>query len=259
MRFLLLLLIPYGTLVFGQINRLQLDEEILTFMQLHENDDTASIAIGSVGNGRLEHGKLMPYKGNNFIYFDRESYLEGRAFLHGDVRATLIKMYDSLHTAIPNRYFTLMECSHQDGGELFPHKTHQNGLSVDFMMPLRRNGKAFYELDTLGAKHYALNFDDNGNYTNDPSVSIDFNLVAFQILLMDKLAKERGMHVQKVIVKIELKDELFESEYGKILKESDIYIVQGLTPLINALHDDHFHIDFGFVFPSTPAAKPQKD
>lgn len=256
MRILIGLFILINTNGFTQDNRSNVSDEIEVYMQLHPDNDTASKAIGTVGNGSLKQGKLIPYKGENFIYFDRRSYLEGRAFLHGDVRATLLKMYDSLSTALPNRYFTVMECANQNGGELFPHKTHQNGLSVDFMMPLIRYDKPYYGLDTLGINHYALNFNDQGNYTADETIKIDFNTVAHQILLLDKFARERGLHVQKVILKIELKDELFSTKFGKVLKNSDIYFVQGLSPAINALHDDHFHIDFGFVFPSTPAAKP---
>jgi len=52
------------------------------------------------------------------------------------------------------------------------------------------------------------------------------------------------MKIAKVIIKIEYKDELFATEYGQKLKKSGIYIVKGLTKLINALHDEHYHIDF---------------
>ncbi len=237
-------------------NRLTVDYEVQEYMQLKAGDNSESVAKGKVSNGSLENGKLLPYKGPNFIYFDRQSYLEGRAFLHGDVRTALLAMYDSLNTALPNRYFCVMECSNEHGGELFPHRTHQNGLSVDFMMPLIKNGKPYYGLDTLGAKHYTLNFDDKGKYTRDPEISIDFNLVARQILLLDYFARQRGMNIFKVIIKIELKDDLFATPYGKILKEKDIYVVQGLSPLINALHDDHFHIDFGFTYPKK---KPEQN
>ena len=123
------------------------------------------------------------------------------------------------------------------------------------MMPLIKNNKPYYALDTIGATHYALNFDDDGKYTRDPSVSIDFNLVARKILLLDYFARQNGLNIFKVIIKIELKDELFATEYGKLLKASDIYVVQGLSPLINALHDDHFHIDFGHTYSKTPQAE----
>tara|TARA_B110000037_G_scaffold26795_1_gene31547 strand:+ start:12427 stop:13263 length:837 start_codon:yes stop_codon:yes gene_type:complete len=235
--------------------RLRVDYEIMEYMQLKSNDDTASASIGTVGNGTLKHAKLMPYKGKNFIYFDRESYLAGRGFLHGLVRSTVLTTYDSLSRALPHRYFNIMECSNEDGGEMFPHKTHQNGMSIDFMMPLLQNNKPYYGLDTIGAAHYLLNFDDEGKYSRDPSISIDFNLVARKILLISYFARQFGLNVTKVIIKIELKDELFATEYGQLLKASDIYVVQGLSPLINALHDDHFHLDFGFSYTRTPQAE----
>lgn len=250
----LILLIPFG--LFSQnSNRLEVDSLIRAYMLEKSSDDTASIAHGTVGNGTLEHGKLVPYKGENFMYFDRDSYLEGRAFLHGSALKSTLNMYDSLRALMPNRYFNIMECSNEEGGELFPHRTHQNGLSIDFMMPLIKDGKPYYALDTLGAKHYTLNFDDDGKYTRDKSVEIDFNLMARQIVLLDYFARIEGLNVAKVILKIELKDELYNTEYGKILKERDIYVVQGLSPLINSLHDDHFHIDFEFTYPRTPAAE----
>ena len=47
--------------------------------------------------------------------------------------------------------------------------------------------------------------------------------------------------------KLELKDELYTCEYGEALKASGIYIVKSLTPSINQLHDEHYHIDFGYI------------
>jgi penicillin-insensitive murein endopeptidase len=236
-------------------DRLRVDYEIMEYMQLKSNNDTVSAAIGTVGNGTLKHAKLMPYKGENFIYFDRDSYLAGRAFLHGSVRNSVLTTYDSLHKALPHRYFNIMECSNENGGEMFPHKTHQNGMSIDFMMPLLKDDKPYYALDTIGTEHYMLSFDDDGEYSRDSTVSIDFNLVARQILLLDYFARQSGLNIFKVIIKIELKDELFATEYGKLLKASDIYVVQGLSPLINSLHDEHFHIDFGFTYNKTPQAQ----
>jgi penicillin-insensitive murein endopeptidase len=200
----------------------------------------------------------VPYKGANFIYFDRDSYLEGRAFLHGLVLESLLHSYDSLGQVLPHRYFNVMECSHELGGELFPHKTHQNGLSIDLMMPLVQYEKPYYGLDTLGIEHYALSFNDRGQYEKDPSISIDFDLVARQLLLLDYFARQNGLNITKVIIKIELKDELFATRYGKILKQKGIYVVQGLSPLINELHDDHFHVDFGYTLTKTdPAQKSE--
>lgn len=137
-----------------------------------------------------------------------------------------------------------MELSNQHGGTIYPHRTHQNGLSADFMMPKLRNGVACYDLDSLGADHYWLDFDDNGRLKKDTSIQIDFNLIAQHILILNKNALKKGYSIGKVIIKIEYKEELFASYYGKQLKSSGIYVVKQLTPLINQIHDDHFHIDF---------------
>lgn len=106
-----------------------------------------------------------------------------RASLNGAVKNTLLEAYDSLFRPLPKRFFRIMECSNEEGGELFPHKTYQNGMSVDLMMPLVQDNQPYYELDDLGADHYWLSFDDQGRYDNDTSVRFDFNLVALELLI----------------------------------------------------------------------------
>lgn len=140
-----------------------------------------------------------------------------------------------------------MECSLQEGGQLPPHRTHQNGLSIDFMTPLIKNNQPYYKLDDMGFSHYLLGFDNNGKYAKDTSITIDFDLIAHHILLLQKHASKNGLRIKKVIFKMELKDELFDSFYGKRLKQSGIYITKHLTPFINSLHDDHYHIDFELI------------
>ncbi len=232
--------------------------EIFEYMQLKANDDTASVSVGTVSQGRLKHGKLIPFFGPNFQYFDRDSYLAGRAFLNGALKNTLLDSYDSLFQVFPARLFRIMECSNEEGGELFPHRTHQNGMSVDLMMPLIQNNEPYYGLDDLGAEHYGLSFDDQGRYDKDERITIDFNLVALELLIIDYFAKRNGIRLSKVIIKIELKDELFATPFGQVLKGQKIYVVQGLSPIINELHDDHFHLDFEFPYPTKAPEKHVK-
>src|SRR5690554_8143272 len=85
-----------------------------------------------------------------------------------------------------------MELSSEEGEKLYPHKTHQNGLSVDFMMPKLKDGKDYYGLDTLGVNHYLLKFNDHGEYDKDPSITIDFDVMARHLLIFnDKRSEER--------------------------------------------------------------------
>jgi penicillin-insensitive murein endopeptidase len=207
-------------------------------------DTLQSKSNGIVSKGSLNNGKLIPFYGDNFEYFDSISYMSNRAFVNDRVRSTILAAYGLLKKDYPKRKFYIMECSREHGGEMFPHKTHQNGLSVDFMTPLVKDGKAFTDLDTLGADRYWLNFDNQGRYVMDSSISIDFETVALHIIRLNQVAKKFNLQVAKVIIKIELKDELFSGLNGQKLKASGIYFVQKLSPIINSLHDDHFHVDF---------------
>lgn len=217
------------------------------FIKDNPDDGKPSVSKGTVSDGSLINGKLIPFLDDNFQYFDTISYLSGRAFVNSRVKKTLIDSYKSMAIIFPKHRFFIMESSNKCGGKLEPHKTHQNGLSVDFMMPLLKNGADFIGLDTIGTSHYFLDFDDKGKYKDDSLIQINFDIVAKHILELDKKARENGMKISKVIIKIELKDELFTSKYGEELKKSGIYIVKDLTPIINLLHDEHYHIDFEYI------------
>lgn len=210
----------------------------------YDSIQAPSISQGTVSNGSLKNGRIVPFSGTNFHYFDTTSYLADRGFTHEKVLKTVLEAYSSLETLLPERHFCIMECSHKHGGKLFPHRTHQNGLSIDFMMPKLKDSEPYYKLDDLGAQHYMLTFDENGNYSEDESISLDFNTIALHILELQSAAKKNGLSIEKVIINTNLKNELFATKNGKKLKSSGIYVVRNLSPLINALHDDHFHVDF---------------
>jgi len=210
----------------------------------NKGDSLPSRSTGTVSDGKLENGKLVPFNGHNFTYFDTLSYLSGRAFVNDKVKKTILETYKEFEILKPEIHFCIMECSNQHGGQLYPHHTHQNGLSVDFMSPLLKDGLPYYALDMIGADHYRMDFDNDGNYIKDKFVSVDFDLIAQHILILNQKAIIYGLRISKVIIKIEFKDELLATEHGKKLAESGIYIVKNLSPLINSLHDDHYHIDF---------------
>jgi len=218
--------------------------EISNYYEIHKGNDQESISTGDVRNGSLKNAKLLPFEGNNFRYFDSTSYLSGRAFLNGKLLTALIDSYKICESKIPGRHFCTMECSNAEGGKISPHRTHQNGLSIDFMTPLKKNDQPYYGLDSLGAEHYLLDFDDDGKYKKDPEVKIDFETLANHLLILENESRKNGLKINKVIFKMELKDELFATESGKKLLVSGIYITKNLSPLINSLHDDHYHVDF---------------
>jgi len=251
MRFLSLLLLTSLTSC-GQIESIDSESvkilkpniQLDNYIKNHKNDSMPSKSMGYVSNGSLKNGKLFPFSGSNFNYFDEKSYLSGRAFANHKVLKTVLNSYKELERHYPKRKFQLMECSNEHGGKMWPHRTHQNGLSSDFMMPKLKNNQPYYGLDSLGVNHYWLSFDDDGKYSKDKSIIIDFEKIAHHILILKNEGKKQGLRVSKVIIKVEFKDELFKGKYGQLLKDSGIYIVKSLTPEINSIHDDHYHVDF---------------
>jgi penicillin-insensitive murein DD-endopeptidase len=222
-------------------------QSVAPYIEAHPDNGQPSKSTGTVAGGTLVNGKLMPWQGPNFKYFSEESYVNGRAFVNGKVKATLLETYSAMALAYPETAFGLMECSNEKGGKIWPHHTHQNGMSVDLMTPLLKEGEDYVGLDSLGAAHYSLEFDDQGRLSDDANVVINFDLVAAHILALEKQARKNGLKIAKVIFKLELLDELYATPNGKLLKASGIYFAKQLTPLINGLHDDHYHVDFGPV------------
>jgi penicillin-insensitive murein endopeptidase len=222
-------------------------DTIETFYEANKGNDLPSKSIGSVSNGSLVNGKLLPFSGTNFRYFDTTSYLYKRAFVHDQLLKSVLSCYKECEIAFPSHSFCIMECSNEKGGKIAPHHTHQNGLSIDFMTPLLKDGKAYYALDSLGAEHYLLEFDAEGKNSVDKTIEIDFETVAHHLWILEQAAHKNGLKISKVIWKLELKDKLFATEYGKKLKAQNIYFAQNLTPIINSLHDNHYHVDFEFT------------
>jgi penicillin-insensitive murein endopeptidase len=215
------------------------------YMAAHPDPPVPSRVTGTPSGGTLSAGCLMPFIGPNFLYFDTTSYLQGRAFVDSRVKAATLAAYDRLATDVPGRWWGLMECSKQKGGRIWPHRTHQNGRSIDFMVPLVRDGQAYYALDTIGLEHYLLEFDAQARLATDAAVSVDLDLVARHILALHASAKAQGLKITKVIIKLEWKEALYATPHGKLLKASGIYLASELTSLINGLHDNHYHVDFG--------------
>lgn len=203
-----------------------------------------SISEGTPGDGTLENGKIIPFYGDNFRYYSETSYLNGRAFVHHDLKALVLESYQDLHKKFPPERFGIMECSKKCGGKMSGHRTHQNGLSIDFMSPLKQNNASYYDLDYIGGSHYQLAFNDDGELISDTTISIDFEKMGQHILALYNKAAKHHLKIKKIILKMELKDDLYKTVSGQKIKEEKIYITMNLPPEVNSSHDDHYHIDF---------------
>jgi penicillin-insensitive murein endopeptidase len=207
-----------------------------------------SEAIGSVRNGKLKNGYLIPFKGNNYSYFSSVSYyLFNNGYVHSSVYATILDAYHTCETTCPGIKFRIMECTSKHGGRMLLHWTHQNGTSADFMVPLKRGNKTEVWINKTGLFHYLLKFNEDGRFSLAHKTVIDFETMAKHLLALDDAAESHGLRIRKVLFNTFLHDELFATPSGKLLYERNLNFIPHLSDMINNLHDDHYHIDFEFV------------
>lgn len=213
--------------------------------QFFYKNSGVSTSTGTVSMGQLKNAYKLSYKGDNYKFYSRfVYYVLGRSYLHSTVHKIVNETYKQLAKQNKGYTYRIMDCSSKKGGKLFPHHTHQNGTSIDFMTPLLKKGKSYTFFDKIGILRYALEFDTQGKCTLNKNIQIDFNAVAQHIIMLDKIAQKNSYRIKKVILETNLKDELFATRYGSELKRRNIYFVKSLPRSINRLHDDHYHIDF---------------
>jgi len=204
-----------------------------------------SVSTGTPGNGSIKNAYQIDYKTNNAKYFSPISYfLIGNSYVHSKLYYTILDSYEECEKTCQGIKFRIMECSLKKGGKTLIHRTHMNGLSVDFMVPKIKKGKQIIFYDRLGLWHYLLNFDSTGKLKINKNVNIDFETLAKHIIALDNSAKRNGLSISKVILKIDLKDDLFNTATGREIKRREIYFAKYLTKTIDMVHDDHYHVDF---------------
>jgi penicillin-insensitive murein endopeptidase len=207
-----------------------------TFNNLQAEESTC---YGTTKKGRLERGVKLPAKGNNFKAYSILAGWLGRTFVHSKVRDVILEAYQLLETEQPNKVFKYAETGYKEGGEFKPHKTHQNGLSVDFIVPvLDENGNSVQLPTNAFNKYgYAVEFDDEGRYQK---YEIDFDALGAHIMALHKAAVKQGIGIWRVIFDPRLQAKLYETKYSGYIKQH-ITIPKKKSWV---RHDDHYHVDF---------------
>ena len=208
---------------------------MLSLPALAEN----STCFGTTSKGRLENGIELPSSGKNFVGYSDIARLAGRTYVHSQVKSILVGAYKSLETEQPNKVFKYAETGFEDGGQFKPHKTHRNGLSVDFMTPVKDESGQSMHLPThpLNKFGYNIEFDSKGKYEE---YAIDYIALAAHIVALHKEAKAQGVDLWRVIFDPKLQPELFKTSYGPYLKKH----IQFSKKRSWVRHDEHYHVDF---------------
>ena len=204
-------------------------------------DDRPSRSIGTVSKGSLENGKRLPTSGRNFVAYSRLGAMLGRNSVNSSVRDVVVEAYGALEGSAPGWLFTYGETGWPQGGRFRPHRSHQNGLSVDLMMPLRSTASGDpvrFPASLFNKLGYGLDFDQQGVCAG---YQIDFEIVARHLVALDDAARHHGLTITKVILAPEYLPILWATPTGARLRNKLPFTK---TPAW-VRHDEHFHVDFG--------------
>lgn len=198
-----------------------------------------SVCFGTVSNGWLENGVKLPAEGNNFTVYSSLGSMLGRTYIHSKVAEIVLATYRTLERSTSDKVFVYGETGWSSGGRIRPHRTHKNGLSVDFMVPIVDASGNSVPLPTsiLNKCGYNIDFDTKGQYEN---YFIDFETMAEHLYQLDFEAKAKNAGIALVIFEPLYLPKLFATKRGNYLK-ANINFMQGKAWI---RHDEHYHVDF---------------
>lgn len=227
---------PYWRYVLGGLGGLLVLFYLFPGILLLFEGSQPSRAKGGVGKGSIAYAKRLPYRGANFTTYSFGGYLMGRTFVHDKVKKTVLDAYHICEETASSTHFILGETGRKHGGAFIPHRTHQNGLSVDFMTPLLRREEPYHRHHLFNLWGYAHEFDNKGKKGN---LEIDFEVMATHLLAIKEAARANGLAIQKVIFDPILRPQLLATKEGKKLRSLPF-----TRNRVIIRHDDHYHIDF---------------
>lgn len=199
----------------------------------------ASECYGRVGKGRLDNGVKLPLSGANFSAYSVVAAGAGRTYLHSSAAKSVVDAYARLSTSSPATRYVYGETGLASGGRFAPHRTHQNGLSIDFFVPVRdASGKSAVLPTPVESRFgYDIEFDVRGKYLQ---YQIDFPALAEHLYRLHGAARANGAGIDKVIIDTAFLPQLFGTPRGTWLKLNLPFMLG--KPWVR--HDEHYHVDF---------------
>lgn len=198
-----------------------------------------SVCFGTTADGRLENGRRLPRSGPNYEAYSAVGVLAGRTYVHSRVRRVVLDAYRSLANTMPEIRWVYGETGFREGGRFRPHKTHQNGLSLDHMVPVRDATGRSVPLPTRVANNfgYSVEFDTRGRYE---SLTIDADALGALIHRLHLAALDEGIDIWRVIFDPELQPLLHGTSRWPYLER----YIEFSNKRSWVRHDEHIHVDF---------------
>lgn len=177
----------------------------------------------------------LPPAGANFTAYTPLGWMLLRTWVDCAVGEVVVEAYTALARSHPDRVWIYGETGWPAGGRFWPHRTHRDRRSVDFMTPLRgADGPRPLPLGLGDGFGYGVELDRRGRLGD---AAIDAAAVGDHLLALDAAARARGGRIAKVILAPELQR-----------------MVKAARPATKRLpftgkrvwvrHDDHYHVDF---------------
>ncbi len=198
-----------------------------------------SVCYGTTREGRLEHGWQLPAQGENFVAYSQIGGWLQRTYVHSSVYQVITSAYQALSEQRPDTVYMYGETGFEHGGPFKPHKTHQNGLSVDFMVPVinQKNQSVPLPTSLINKLGYAIEFDAAGQFKK---YRIDFEAIGAHLLALHQSAQKNGIGIRRVIFDPQLQPYLFATKYGGLLRNKLRFSKRRSW----VRHDEHYHVDF---------------
>ncbi len=198
-----------------------------------------STCRGTTNNGSVENAVALPREGKNFVRMSQGPVSATRVFVHSIVGEVVQSAYASLASTHPDIRWVYGETGFAQGGPIPPHKTHQNGTSVDLFVPVldKEEKSTAFPLSLENGFGYKVSFDARGN---NASHSIDFAALGDLLFALQVEGQKRGAPLKLVVFQKELRGPLFSSPRGAWLSTN----IPFPSWDDSVRHDNHIHVDF---------------
>ncbi len=212
---------------------------LITVAALSASGEEPSVCFGTTADGRLKNGWELPASGSNYSTHWQAGRVLNRSFVHSSVHAVVLEAYAELQVTMPGTIFVYGETGWKYGGEFKPHKTHRNGLSVDFMVPVLNEDDESVALPSsvINRWGYGHDFDESGR---KGKLRIDFDAIAEHVYQLHVSATKHDIDIWRVIFDPALQPYLRGSPRWEYLDQ----YVQFSTRPSWVRHDEHYHVDF---------------
>ncbi len=187
-------------------------------------------------NGVRAKTVQMPVSGENFSSYCLPCIAALRTYAREPVIKTVVAAYGAMADSHRETRFLYGEIGFPDGGRFRPHRTHREGLSVDFMVPLG-DGKVM-KTNALNRYGYDAEFSREQGAGKDGN--IDFNALAAFISALEKQAKIHGGKIRRIFFAPDLQPRLLEQA------PDNVRAIRFNKKQSWVRHDDHIHVDFEF-------------